>query len=76
MKLTVKGQVTIPKRLRNRYGLHPEKEVHFEETPHGLLIKPTATDRLTKLKAAIRRTKGSATVSSTEELMQLTRGDD
>lgn len=76
MKLTIKGQVTIPKRLRNRYGLHPEKEVQFEETPHGLLIKPTSTDRLDQLKAAIRRTKGSATVQSTRELMQLTRDDD
>ena len=76
MKLTSKGQVTIPQRLRNRYGLKPETEVVFEETAAGVLIKPAASGRRAQLKAAIRRSRGSAAVTSTAALMELTRGDD
>ena len=76
MKLTIKGQVTIPQRLRKRYGLKPETEVVFEETAHGVLIKPASCDRVAKLKSAMKKSKGSATVSSTAELMRLTRGED
>ena len=39
MKVTVKGQITIPLALRERFGLHPGKEVEFfarQELPkHG-----------------------------------------
>ena len=76
MKLTSKGQVTIPQRLRNRYGLKPETEVVFEETAAGVLIKPAASGRMAQLKAAMRKSRGSANVKSTAELMQLTRSDD
>lgn len=76
MKLTSKGQVTIPQRLRKRYGLKPETEVVFEETVAGVLIKPAASGRVSQLKAAIRRSRGSAVIGSTAALMELTRGDD
>ena len=76
MKLTIKGQVTIPQRLRNRYGLKPETEVVFEETAHGVLIRPASSDRVAKLRSAMKESRGSATVSSTAKLMRLTRGDD
>lgn len=76
MKLTSKGQVTIPQRLRNRYGLKPETEVVFEETAAGVLIKPAASGRVAQLKTAMRKSRGSANVKSTAALMQLTRSDD
>ena len=76
MKLTSKGQVTIPQRLRNRYGLNPETEVVFEETPAGVLIKPAASGRVAELKRAMRKSRGSANIKTTAELMQLTRSDD
>lgn len=76
MKLTVKGQVTIPQRLRKRYGLKPESEVIFEETPSGVLIKPASSDRMAQLEKALKESRGSAAIQSTAELMRLTRGDD
>ena len=76
MKLTVKGQVTIPQRLRKRYGLQPETEVVFEETAAGVLIKPAASGRTAKLKTALRKSRGSAAVKTTDELMRFTRGED
>ena len=76
MRLTAKGQVTIPQHLRKRYGLKPESEVVFEESPHGVLIKPAVTGRVAQLKKALRKSKGSAMVRSTAELIQKTRGED
>ncbi len=38
MKITVKGQVKIPKLIRERYGLRPGSEVRFvEEDRRGVL---------------------------------------
>ncbi len=38
--LTSKGQLLIPKRLRNKYGITPGAKVIFEETEGGVVIKP------------------------------------
>lgn len=38
--LTSKGQLLIPKRLREKYGIEPGVKVIFEETPGGVLVKP------------------------------------
>ncbi len=77
MKLTSKGQVTIPRALREQFGLNPHTEVTFEAAAEGVLIKPTAAERVRRFKAAIRRSRGSATGGmTTDELMRLTRGED
>lgn len=76
MKLTSKGQVTIPQALRQRYGLAAQTEVTFEAAEGGVLIKPAAAPRLQRLKAALRRSRGSAeTGLTTAEVMRLTRGE-
>jgi len=76
MKLTSKGQVTIPQSLRRRYGLSARTEVVFEAAEGGVLIKPAAAPRLQRLKAALRRSRGSAeTGLTTAEVMRLTRGE-
>ncbi len=38
--LTSKGQLLIPKRLRNKYGITPGAKVIFEETEGGVVIRP------------------------------------
>ncbi len=38
--LTTKGQLLIPKRIRNRYGIKAGVKVAFIETAEGLMIKP------------------------------------
>ncbi len=76
MKLTSKGQVTIPQALRKRYGLAAQSEVVFEAAEGGVLIKPATAPRLQRLKAALRRSRGSAeTGLTTAEVMRLTRGE-
>ncbi|HEY6978874.1 MAG TPA: AbrB/MazE/SpoVT family DNA-binding domain-containing protein [Chitinophagaceae bacterium] len=37
--LTSKGQLLIPKRLRNKYGIKSGVKVAFIETPQGLVVK-------------------------------------
>ncbi|MHB8524128.1 MAG: AbrB/MazE/SpoVT family DNA-binding domain-containing protein [Limisphaerales bacterium] len=76
MKLTSKGQVTIPRALREQFGLQPQTEVSFEPAPGGVLIKPAAADRRRRLQAWLRRARGSTTTKlSTDDIMRLTRGE-
>jgi AbrB family looped-hinge helix DNA binding protein len=77
MKLTSKGQVTIPQALREQFGLHPDTEVIFEAVPDGVLIRPATAARRRRLESSLRRARGSATAKrSTAEIMRLTRGED
>lgn len=38
--LTVKGQLLIPKRIRNKYGIKSGVKVIFDETDNGVIIRP------------------------------------
>jgi AbrB family looped-hinge helix DNA binding protein len=77
MKLTSKGQVTIPLRLREKFGLFPATEVAFEESEGGVLIKPAAASRRRQAERWLRHARGSATAKLTsDDIMSLTRGED
>lgn len=39
MKISERGQITIPKALRDRFGMHRNVEVDITPTEHGLLIQ-------------------------------------
>ena len=39
MKVTERGQITIPKAIRDRFGLRPDMEVELVPTDNGVLIK-------------------------------------
>ena len=39
MKISERGQITIPKRLRDRFGMNQDVEVEITPTEHGLLIQ-------------------------------------
>lgn len=39
MKITVKGQVTIPKPIRDRYGLRPGSQVRFVEEDRRVVLR-------------------------------------
>ena len=42
-KVTSKGQVTLPKKVRDRLGVHPGEEVGFEEEGGVMVIKKAVT---------------------------------
>lgn len=55
-KVGERGQVTIPKDLRDRYGVRAGQEVVFEEHPNGLLLKKvTPQDSLRALLGRIKK---------------------
>ena len=74
-RVTSKGQVTIPKRVRDYLGLAPGSMVEFDVTPDGqiVLINQDATPKPSRFE----KVRGTATVKmTTDEIMALTRGDD
>jgi AbrB family looped-hinge helix DNA binding protein len=77
MRVTSKGQVTIPRDLRERHGLMPETEVRFIERDGAVVIEQataTKADRGDRLIATMR--SGGPIRLSTDEIMRLTRSMD
>ena len=78
--VTSKGQVTIPKKVRDHLGIRPGTVVDFEPTPDGRvwLVKKGAKPQATKRRASrFGALRGAATVRmSTRQIMALTRGED
>ena len=75
MKITSKGQVTIPAEIREKAGLLPETEVEFAIERGKVVIRKVAgsSRRGRKLVEAL---KGKGTVRmTTDQIMALTRGE-
>ena len=77
--VTVKGQVTIPKPIRDHLGLVPGSEVEFTLDPDGrVVLRKVASagasgqDRFDRLVGCGTAMKGM----STDAIMRLLRGDD
>ncbi|MBA3746422.1 MAG: AbrB/MazE/SpoVT family DNA-binding domain-containing protein [Solirubrobacterales bacterium] len=74
MRMTSKGQVTIPLELRERFGLGPGAEVEVVAGDDGAVVRP-----------AVARARGAEVVSrlrdradgglDAEAVLRLTRGD-
>ena len=74
MRLTQKGQVTIPKKMRSRYGLQQGSEVEFEAMDGGVLIRPASRQQAEQVASAIASVRGCAdTGLTTAAIMQMTR---
>ena len=71
MRVTTKGQVTIPKNVREILGIVPETEVEFHEDNGRFYIVKVSKNKPTTKFAKLR---GIATAKmSTDEIMNLTR---
>ena len=76
MRITSKGQVTIPQDFRERFGLLPHTEVEFVEEA-GVVVIRKAEGGNRQAREWVRDYRGSLKGGmSTDELMRLTRGDD
>jgi len=72
MKLTEKGQVTIPLNIRKSLGLHHSSEVEFVlEGDHAVLRKIERADQVAEALSSYRGVANSGL--STEEILRLTR---
>jgi AbrB family looped-hinge helix DNA binding protein len=73
--VTSKGQVTIPKRVRELLNIRPGSAVEFQVDPDGR-VTLRGVGRPRKVKSRFARLRGRATVRMrTEEIMALTRGE-
>jgi AbrB family looped-hinge helix DNA binding protein len=43
-KVTSKGQIVIPKRLRDKYGIRPTTSIRWIEKDQGILMVPESVD--------------------------------
>jgi AbrB family looped-hinge helix DNA binding protein len=75
--MTSKGQVTVPKSLRDRLGLKPGAAVEFALGPTGEVVVRAARPGRARRRGSGRFGKLRGTLETgmtTEELMQLLRG--
>ena len=79
MKITSKGQVTIPQAVREQAGLHPHSEVTFEVCANGDVVICAVAQPAASVRSAFKRVRGSANASrfkgmGTDEFMTFLRG--
>lgn len=72
MRVTTKGQVTIPQHIREKLGIAPAAEIDFIEEKGRVYLVKKKTKKNTNSK--FRALRGSGTVKmTTDEIMALTR---
>ena len=74
--VTIKGQVTLPKKVRDAAGIRPGDRVEVRATASGAVIieKPAERDDYRAKLYALAKRKLISGVT-TDELMKMTRGD-
>lgn len=77
MRITAKGQVTIPAEIRERAGLLPETEVEFRFDGETVsIVKTNSATRPSRGARLIAQMRGRGDVAmSTDAIMVLTRGE-
>jgi AbrB family looped-hinge helix DNA binding protein len=78
MRITSKGQVTIPIALREEAGLLPNTEVEFELDGGAVrIVRAKASKRPSRGERVVARlrSRGGDVTMSTDEIMALTRGE-
>jgi AbrB family looped-hinge helix DNA binding protein len=77
MRITSKGQVTIPLAIREKAGLMPNTEVEFELEGKVVRIKPARRKtRPSRGERLVAQMRGRGDIQmTTEEIMALTRGE-
>jgi antitoxin PrlF len=82
MRVSTKGQVTIPKAVRDRAGITAGSEVEFDVDGDVVTLRRVAPrkrpgkSRGEKIVEALRGSRTANRDLSTDELMRLLRGDD
>ncbi len=76
MRITSKGQVTIPQDIRKQFGLRPGSEVEFVAKKNTLELR-AHKKRRSAFESWLASARGSAKAGvTTAKMMSLTRGED
>ena len=74
MKVTLKGQVTVPKKLRERFGITSKTEVEFlESNGQIILVKKGALSPFSRFRGIARP---EAAPQSTDEFLRAVREEE
>ncbi|MBN8998547.1 MAG: AbrB/MazE/SpoVT family DNA-binding domain-containing protein [Rhizobiales bacterium] len=82
MRVSAKGQVTVPKELRDKIGIGEGSEVEFGLDGDVITLRrasPGSGRGLSRGQRLVKAIEGTATANrnlSTDEIMRLLRGDD
>lgn len=77
MRITTKGQVTIPQAIRESQGMLPHTEIRFVEDGNTVRIEKVEHPELSRGERLIQHMRGRGKYGmSTDELMALLRGED
>ena len=73
MRVSEKGQITIPKELRDALGIDHGTEVEFERHENSIVVRKV-TSGPTRGERRVKRLRGRGDVAmTTDEIMALTR---
>jgi AbrB family looped-hinge helix DNA binding protein len=78
MRITSKGQVTIPIEIREKLGLLPNSEVEFEIAGSAVRMRKVRQARKSgrRGKSIVQRLRGRGSVRmTTDQILALTRGE-
>jgi AbrB family looped-hinge helix DNA binding protein len=76
MRVTSKGQVTIPRDIRHKLGIASQSEVEFVVEGNTVVLRKSQ-ELPTRGKRLVETLRGRATVKmTTDEIMALTRGEE
>lgn len=78
MRITSKGQVTIPAQVREQAGLHPHSEVDIVfRNGVATIVKATGARGLSRGARVVAAMRGRGDSGlTTDEIMAMTRGED
>jgi AbrB family looped-hinge helix DNA binding protein len=75
MRITSKGQVTIPREIRERFGLWPQTEVEFVAQGDTVYLRK-ASEGESRGDRLVAHLRGKASVGmTTDQILALTRGE-
>lgn len=76
MRVTSKGQVTIPRDIRRKMGMDTHTEVEFTIERNTVILRPVQATP-SRGKRVVEALRGRASVKmTTDEIMALTRGEE
>lgn len=75
VRITSKGQVTIPKKIRDRHGLMPETEIEIVEIAGDIVLRRAGAQKKDRAQLFVESLEGAGSgTMTTDEIIRMMRG--
>ena len=75
VRITSKGQVTIPKKIRDRHGLMPETEIEIVEIDGQIVLRRAEAQEKDRAQLFVESLRGAGSgTMTTDEIIRMMRG--